>query len=90
MNMADFINAKVTLGGDRTLGNPFNTKAGQTGYIRIIQDATGNRTMPFGANWKFPGGITPALSTAANAVDMLFYTILPDGTALGSLVKDVQ
>ncbi len=90
LNMADFINAKVTLGGDRTLGNPFNTKAGQTGYIRIIQDATGNRTMPFGANWKFPGGITPALSTAANAVDMLFYTILPDGTALGSLVKDVQ
>ncbi len=90
LNMADFINAKVTLGGDRTLGNPFNTKAGQTGYIRVIQDATGNRTMPFGGNWKFPGGVTPALSTAANAVDMLFYTILPDGTALGSLVKDVQ
>jgi hypothetical protein len=90
LNMADVINAKVTLGANRTLGNPFNTKAGQTGYIRIIQDATGSRTLSFGANWKFAGGVAPVLSTAANAVDMLFYTILPDGTVLGSLVKDVQ
>jgi hypothetical protein len=90
VNIADFINAKVTLGGNRTLGNPFNTKAGHTGYIRIIQDATGSRTLSFGANWKFAGGVAPVLSTAANAVDMLFYTILPDGTAFGSLVKDIQ
>lgn len=90
MDTSTFINAKVTLAGNRTLQSPTNAKAGQTGYIRIIQDATGSRTLSFGPNWIFPGGVAPVLSTAADAVDMLFYTILPSGTVLGSLVKDVQ
>lgn len=72
VDFATFINASVTLGGNRTLGNPTNVKPGQTGYIRLIQDATGSRTLAFGSSWKRQGG-APTLSTAAGAVDVLVF-----------------
>src|SRR3990167_5295618 len=40
VDMSTFINAVVTLGGNRTLGSPTNEKVGQTGFIRIVQDGT--------------------------------------------------
>src|SRR6056300_1909017 len=52
-------NFTVTLGGNRTLANPTNIVAGQTGSIFVVQDATGGRTLSFGANWKFAGGTAP-------------------------------
>lgn len=68
----------VTLGGNRTLANPTNQKAGGT-YIMIVkQDATGTRTLAYGNNYKWPGGTAPTLSTAANSVDIL--TFISDGT----------
>jgi hypothetical protein len=61
----------VTLGGNRTLGAPSNLKAGAT-YIWIIrQDGTGTRTLAYHANFKFPGGTDPTLTTTASAVDMI-------------------
>jgi hypothetical protein len=75
---ADFAvanNFSVTLGGNRTLANPSNVTAGQSGCIFISQDATGSRTLGYGANWDFAGGNPPTLSTAANAVDLLVYTV---------------
>jgi hypothetical protein len=61
----------VTLGGNRTLGAPTNLKAGAT-YIWIIrQDGTGTRTLAYHANFKFPGGTDPTLTTTASAVDMI-------------------
>lgn len=72
--------AKVTLGGNRTLAAPTNLRAGFTYILRAIQDATGSRTLAFNAAYKFPAGIDPVLSTAANAIDILsFYC---DGTSL--------
>ncbi len=38
-------NFSVTLGGNRTLGNPTNLTAGQSGVIFITQDGTGSRTL---------------------------------------------
>lgn len=75
---ADFAvanNFSVTLGGNRTLANPSNITAGQSGCIFLSQDATGSRTLAFGTNWDFAGGTAPTLSTAANAVDLLVYTV---------------
>ena len=75
---ADFAvanNFSVTLGGNRTLANPSNVTAGQSGCIFLSQDATGSRTLAYGANWDFAGGTAPTLSTAANAVDLLVYTV---------------
>lgn len=57
---------KVTLGGNRTLGNPTGMQEGQVFSIRIKQDATGGRTLAFASKWKLIG-TAPTLSTAANA-----------------------
>lgn len=61
----------VTLGGNRTLGEPTNPVDGKIINIRIKQDGTGTRTLAYNAIWKHPGGVAPVLSTAASAVDRL-------------------
>ena len=68
-------NFTVTLGGNRTLANPTNIVAGQTGSIFVVQDATGGRTLSFGSYFKFPAGTAPTLSTGANAVDRIDYIV---------------
>lgn len=70
----------VTLGGNRTLANPTNLKDGATYMWIIKQDATGNRTLAYGTTFAWPGGTTPALSTAANAIDVI--SAVYDGTKL--------
>jgi len=67
----------VTLGGNRTFGDPDNTASavGSSGSIFITQDGTGSRTASFHSDYKFPGGTAPTLSTAANAVDRLDYVV---------------
>lgn len=65
----------VTLKGNRTLANPTNLVAGQSGSIFITQDATGSRTLSFGSYWDFAGGVAPSLSTGANVVDRLDYVV---------------
>jgi hypothetical protein len=68
-------NFSVTLGGNRTLANPTNIDAGQTGSIFVVQDGTGSRTLSFGTYWKFAGGTAPTLSTAAGSVDRIDYIV---------------
>ena len=74
-------NFAVTLGGNRTLANPSNIDAGQTGSIFVTQDGTGSRTLSFGSYWDFAGGTAPTLSTAAGAVDRIDY-IVRTGTSI--------
>ena len=66
-------NFAVQLTDNRTLENPTNCVPGQTGSIFVIQDGTGSRTLSFGANYKFPGGTAPTLSTGASAADRIDY-----------------
>ena len=68
-------NFTVTLGGNRTLANPTSIVAGQTGSIFVVQDATGGRTLSFGAYFKYPAATAPTLSTGANAVDRIDYIV---------------
>lgn len=68
-------NFSVTLGGNRTLANPSNLVAGQSGSIFISQDGTGSRTLAYGSYWDFAGGTAPTLSTAASAVDRIDYIV---------------
>lgn len=89
LDMSTFINGSFTIGGNRTLGNPTNTKVGQSGFIQITQDGTGSRTLAYSSNWEFANGSAPALSTAAGAKDVLFYTVLSATSILGNLVKGV-
>lgn len=68
-------NFSVTLGGNRTLANPSNLTAGQSGSIFITQDGTGSRTLAFGSYWDFIGGTAPTLTTTAAGVDRIDYVV---------------
>lgn len=87
VDMSTFFDAVVTLGGNRTLGNPSNTKVGQKGRITIIQDGSGGRTLAYASNWKFPGGVDPTLSTAIGAKDVLFYDVRSSTEIFANLAK---
>ncbi len=75
MNMATNNQFSITLAGNRTLAAPTNLTVGQTGHIYFNQDGTGSRTMGYNSVFKFPGGTDPTLSTAANAVDLLVFSV---------------
>ena len=68
-------NFSVTLGGNRTLANPTNIVAGQSGVIFVSQDGTGSRTLSYGSYWDFPGGTAPTLTTAASSIDLIAYVV---------------
>ena len=74
-DLADSNNYSVTLAGNRTLANPTNITAGQSGSIFVSQDGTGSRTLAYGTNWDFAGGTAPTLSTAASSVDRIDYVV---------------
>lgn len=83
-------NYSVTLGGNRTLANPTNITAGQSGVIVITQDGTGSRTLAYGSYFKFPGGTAPTLTTTASAVDVLAYYVESSTRITARLVADVK
>jgi len=90
---ADFAaanNFSVTLGGSRTLANPSNQTAGQSGCIWITQDGTGSRTLAYGSQWDFTGGTAPTLSTAAAAVDCLVYAVQSSTKITATLVSNLS
>ena len=83
-------NYSLTIGGARTLANPTNLTAGQSGAIVITQDGTGGRTLAFGTYWKFPGGTTPTLTTTASAVDVLVYYVESTTRITATMLNDVK
>jgi hypothetical protein len=64
----------VTLGGNRVLAAPTSAGIGQTGSIRIIQDATGGRTLSYNTAWQFVSGSAPTMDTSAGAQSILVYS----------------
>lgn len=63
---------RVTLAGNRTLGNPINMSNGQKLLWEIKQDATGSRTLIYDTKFRFGTDISSAiLSTVANKKDFL-------------------
>lgn len=83
-------NFSVTLGGNRTLANPSNLTAGQSGVIVITQDGTGSRTLAYGSYWKFSGGTAATLTTTASAVDILVYFVESSTRITAKLLNDVK
>jgi hypothetical protein len=62
----------VTLGGNRTLGNPTNSTDQQRVLWQIVQDGTGSRTLAFGTNFKFGSEITGCtISSTASSVSYI-------------------
>lgn len=83
-------NFSVTLGGNRTLANPSNLTAGQSGVIVVTQDGTGSRTLAYGSYWKFAGGTAPTLTTTASAVDVIAYYVESSTRITARLIADVK
>lgn len=79
-------NFTVTLGGSRTLANPTNMRTGQKGQIVVTQDATGSRTLSYGAAWRWEGG-SKTLTTTANAVDVIDYEVVSGSLIYATLRK---
>ncbi len=62
----------VTLGGNRTLGNPTNMADGQIMMWEIIQDGTGTRTLAYDTKFTFGTDVTsPTLTTTINKRDYI-------------------
>ena len=73
-------NYTLTLGGNRTIANPTNLTAGQSGSIFLVQDGTGSRTVSWGSYWDWAAGTAPTLTTTANAVDRIDYVVRTTGS----------
>lgn len=89
VDFSTFINAVVTMTDNGAMGNPTNEKVGQSGVIRIVQDGTGSRTLSYGSDWEFAGGVAPVLSTAASSQDLLFYHIIASNRIYAALIKAI-
>jgi len=77
--------ATVTLGGTGRTLTLSNLVAGGTYILFVVQDATGSRTITTWTNFKWPGGIVPTLSTAANAIDII--TGVSNGTYIYAAIQ---
>ena len=78
-------NFVLTATGNITLANPSTETVGQTGFIAIIQDGTGSRTLSLGTDYESPasGGIT--LTATASATDLIPYVVIAaNRVALGT------
>ena len=89
-DLADSNNFSLALGGNRTLDNPSNCTAGQSGAITLTQDGTGSRTLLYGSYWKFVGGTAPTLTTTAAAVDVLVYYVESATRITAKVLLDVK
>ena len=80
---------RVTLGGNRTLGNPTNATDGQKLLFEIIQDGTGSRTLALDTKYAFGTDITSfTATTTLNKRD--FLGVVYNGTADKFYVIGIQ
>ena len=68
-------NFVLTLTGNLTLANPSTESVGQVGFIILIQDGSGNRSLSLGTDYETAGGSSLTISTAASAVDLIPYYV---------------
>lgn len=90
VDMSTGINFSFTMVLSRTLGNPTNTKVGQSGLMIFTQDATGSRVLSYSSNYKFVGGLAPILTTTAGAIDVLHYFVKSSTEILVWLSPDMR
>ena len=65
--------AKVTLGGNRTIGLASGGISGAFISILVIQDGTGSRTVTWNAAYEFASNTAPTLTTTANLGDLFVF-----------------
>jgi len=81
----------VSLANNETLANATadSSTIGQSGAIFVIQSSAGSKTLSFGLAYKFPANSPPTITTTANAVDMVVYTVRKANSFICDIVQDV-
>lgn len=74
-NMALGDNMFLTPAQSFTLTNPTNPTTQRRGVMIFTQDGVGSRIITWGSAYKFPLGVKFILSTAANATDVVDFTV---------------
>ena len=80
LDFQTYQNFILTFTGNVTLANPSTEAVGQSGFIIIIQDGTGSRTLALGTDYETAGGAGLTISTAASAVDVVPYVVKASGS----------
>jgi hypothetical protein len=62
--------------GNVTLVNPSTESVGQSGFIALIQDGTGGRTLTLGTDYESAGGAGITLTSTASATDLVPYVVV--------------
>jgi hypothetical protein len=75
-------NFVLTLTGNVTLANPSTEVVGQSGFITLIQDGTGSRTVSLGTDYETAGGAGLTLTSTASATDIVPYVVAAAGRIL--------
>tara|TARA_R100001594_G_C4048185_1_gene264526 strand:- start:2260 stop:2913 length:654 start_codon:yes stop_codon:yes gene_type:complete len=75
-------NFVLTLTGNVTLANPSTEAVGQSGFMVLIQDGTGSRTLSLGTDYETAAGGGITLSTTASARDIVPYVVSASGSIL--------
>jgi hypothetical protein len=75
-----------TLDGTNGTLSLSNETVGQYFIITLIQDATGSRTVTWFSTIKWPGSVTPTLSTTASKRDVFGFRVTSAGNYDGFIV----
>jgi hypothetical protein len=75
-------NFVLTLTGNVTLANPSTEAVGQSGFIALIQDSTGGRTVSLGTDYETAGGAGLTLSSTASTTDLVPYVVVASNRIL--------
>ena len=82
LDFSTYQNFVLTLTGNVTLDNPTTEAVGQSGFIVLIQDATGGRTVSLGTDYETAGGAGLTVSSAASTTDIVPYVVTASGRIL--------
>lgn len=64
---------EVTLGGNRTLGNPTNLVNGQIFDVLVVQNGVGGFTLAYGSKYRAPAGAFPIVTATAGRASLLTF-----------------
>ena len=82
LDFSTYQNFVLTLTGNVTLANPTTEAVGQSGFIVMIQDGTGGRTVSLGTDYETAGAGGLTLSTTASTTDIVPYVVAASGRIL--------
>jgi len=82
LDFSTYQNFVLTLTGNVTLANPTTEAVGQSGFIVMIQDGTGSRTVSLGTDYETASAGGLSLSTTASTTDIVPYVVAASGRIL--------